>query len=114
MLHAVPLDERAVAALAHSAMALDLYMWLAQRLHRVDPQRGQFITWVALHNQFGQGYKQVKFFRRDFKTALNQVLTQYPAARVKLDKGGMLIGHSPPPVPSRHVILLPPAKPAKG
>jgi len=32
MLHAVPLDERAVAALAHSAMALDLYMWLAQRL----------------------------------------------------------------------------------
>ena len=30
--HAVPLDERAIAALAHSAMALDVYCWLAQRL----------------------------------------------------------------------------------
>jgi len=105
--HAVPLDERAVTALAHTAMGLDVYAWLAQRLHRLDPQRGQFIPWTALHEQFGQGYKQVKFFRRDFKTTLNQVLTQYPAARVKTDKGGMLIGHSPPPVPQRHVILLP-------
>jgi hypothetical protein len=112
--HAVPLDERAIAALAHSAMGLDVYMWLAQRLHRVDPQRGQFIPWTALYAQFGQGYGRIRDFRRDFKTTLNQVLTQYPAARVKLDKGGMLIGHSPPPVPSRHVILLPPAKPAKG
>jgi len=33
--HAVPLDERALAALSHSAMALDIYAWLAQRLHRV-------------------------------------------------------------------------------
>ena len=34
--HAVPLDERAIAALSHSAMGLDMYAWLAQRLHRVD------------------------------------------------------------------------------
>lgn len=33
--HTVPLDERALAGLAHSAMALDIYTWLAQRLHRV-------------------------------------------------------------------------------
>ena len=33
--HAVPLDERAVGALKHSAVALDLYAWLAQRLHRI-------------------------------------------------------------------------------
>src|SRR4051812_43702144 len=30
--HAVPLDSRAVAALAHSALDLDVYTWLAQRL----------------------------------------------------------------------------------
>ena len=112
--HAVPLDERAVAALAHSAMALDIYAWLAQRLHRVDPQRGQVISWFALHAQFGQGYKNIRQFRADFKTALTQILTQYPQARVKIDKGGMLLGHSPPPVPSRHVILLPPAKGTEG
>jgi Plasmid encoded RepA protein len=37
--HAVPLNEADLAALAHSAMALDLYAWLAQRLHRVTPMR---------------------------------------------------------------------------
>jgi len=35
--HAVPLDEVAIAALSHNAMALDIYAWLAQRLHRVPP-----------------------------------------------------------------------------
>ncbi len=104
---AVPLDERAVAALAHSAMGLDVYMWLAQRLHRVDSQRGQFIPWTALHAQFGQGYKHIRQFRAAFLGVLKVVKTQYPEARVKTDKGGMLIGNSPPPVPSRHVTLLP-------
>lgn len=111
--HAVPLDERAVTALAHSAMSLDVYCWLAQRLHRVDPQRGQFIPWTALHEQFGQGYQEIRKFRRDFKTMLNQVLSQYREARVKTDKGGLLLGHSPPPVPSRHAILLPKVMPPK-
>ena len=60
--HAVPLDERAIAALAHSAMALDVYCWLAQRLHRV-PSAGQQISWQALHDQFGQGYARVRKFR---------------------------------------------------
>jgi hypothetical protein len=46
--HAVPLDERAIAALSHSAMALDAYAWLAQRLHRIDPGKPAFIAWAAL------------------------------------------------------------------
>ncbi|HYQ92656.1 MAG TPA: replication protein RepA [Candidatus Competibacteraceae bacterium] len=104
--HAVPLDERALASLAHTAMGLDVYTWLAQRLHRVDPQRGQFIPWTALHEQFGQGYKDIRFFRRVFLNVLEMVKLQYPQARVKADKGGLLLGHSPPPVPSRHLILL--------
>ena len=80
----------------------------------MDPQRGQFIHWPGLYDQFGQGYKQLKFFRRDFKTTLTQVLTQYPAARVKIDKTGMQLANSPPPVPSRDVILLPSDKTTKG
>ena len=112
--HAVPLDERAIAALAHSAMGLDVYTWLAQRLHRVDPQRGQFIPWTALYEHFGQGYKDIRFFRRVFLGVLKAVKTQYPTARFKTDKGGMLLANSPPPVSSRHAILLPPARPLKG
>src|SRR3954449_8662064 len=45
--HAVPLDPRAVAALAHSALDLDIYAWLAQRLHRVPKRKPQTITWQA-------------------------------------------------------------------
>jgi hypothetical protein len=96
--HAIPLDERAVVALAHSAMALDVYCWLAQRLHRVDPKRGQFIPWTALHQQFGQGYKDIRFFRRVFLATLKMVKTQYPASRFGIDKGGMMLGNSPPPI----------------
>jgi hypothetical protein len=54
--HAVPLDERAIAALSHNAMALDVYAWLAQRLHRVDPGRPAFVAWTAVKDQFGVGY----------------------------------------------------------
>src|SRR5437867_2288771 len=33
--HAVPLDQSALAVLKHSALCLDIYAWLAQRLWRV-------------------------------------------------------------------------------
>lgn len=56
MQHAVPLNEAAVSRLSHSAMALDIYTWLAQRLHRVAHGEPGFIPWVSLKEQFGQGY----------------------------------------------------------
>ncbi len=99
--HAVPLDERAIAALSHSAMALDVYCWLAQRLHRVPEGRPQFVPWTALFEQFGQNYKQVRFFRRDFLTTLRQVTATYPAARIEADGKGMTLSNSPPPVSKR-------------
>ena len=96
--HAVPLDERALAALAHSALALDVYAWLAQRLHRIDPGKPQFVTWAALKEQFGPGYSRLRAFRADFKQTLDAVLTQYRAARVEVDDRGMTLHRSQPPV----------------
>lgn len=104
--HAVPLDERAVAALAHSATALDVYAWLAQRLHRV--KGGQFIPWTALHEQFGQGYKQIRQFRAVFVKVLQEVLLQYPAAKVKANREGLLLADSPPPISKRMVLITKP------
>ena len=83
--HAVPLNEADLAALAHSAMALDLYAWLAQRLHRVNPNRPAFIQWAALKQQFGPDYGRMGHFKRIFRKALRQVLTRYKAARIELD-----------------------------
>lgn len=42
-LDAVPLNETAVMRLAHNAMALDIYTWLAQRLHRVPEGPGLLV-----------------------------------------------------------------------
>ena len=99
--HAVPLDHRAVAALASSAMALDTYAWLAQRLHRVPTGKPQFVAWTSLHEQFGQGFARIRDFRRQFLKTLHQVASAYPAARISADDTGMTLSHSPPPVAPR-------------
>ena len=109
--HAVPLDERALAALAHSAMGLDVYTWLAQRLHRVPANRPQFISWAALKGQFGQGYERMSNFRRDFIQTLRLVHGQYQTAHFEIGPLGMRLFHSMPPVPPRgFVVKKPPQK----
>ena len=105
--HAVPLDHRAVAALASSSMALDVYVWLAQRLHRVPTGQPQFITWAALYEQFGQGFARVRDFRRCFLHTLHQVQAAYPNARLSATEVGVSLEHSPPPVPPRYTGISP-------
>jgi len=108
--HAVPLDERALAALAHSAMGLDIYTWLAQRLHRVPPNRPQFVPWISLKAQFGQGYDRMDNFRRVFLQTLRLVHGQYQTARFELSAKGMTLFHSLPPVPPRGFVVNNPVK----
>jgi hypothetical protein len=100
--HAVPLDARAVAALASSSMALDVYVWLAQRLHRIPPGKPQFVDWNSLHEQFGQGFARIRDFRRRFLQTLRHVATAYPTARITADDRGLSLAYSPPPVPSKN------------
>lgn len=102
---AVPLDERAIAALAHSAVALDIYCWLAQRLHRISPDRPQLVTWVNLQEQFGQGYNRIRKFREFFTGLLPQIRSAYPDSRFEADGRGMTLFHSPPPVRKRMVMV---------
>src|SRR5947208_1469622 len=94
--HAVPLDHRAVAGLASSSMALDVYVWLAQRLYRVPASKPQFVDWNSLHEQFGQGFARVRDFRRRFLQTLYQVGAAYPTARISADDQGLTLAHSPP------------------
>jgi len=99
--HAVPLDERAISALSHSAMALDIYAWLAQRLHRIERGKSQFVPWKSLKDQFGWGYKRMNHFRAVFLKALTQVHSQYRGARIGIDDRGLTLHHSPPPIQGR-------------
>jgi hypothetical protein len=96
--HAVPLNEAAVACLSHSAMALDIYTWLAQRLHRVDPRKPAFVPWVSLKEQFGSGYGRMDNFKRVFRTAFQQVKIAYKDAQFTESGRGLELRHSRPPV----------------
>lgn len=103
--HAVPLDERAVAVLSHSAMALDLYAWLAHRLHRIPKPHRQFIPWTAMQEQFGPEYTRIRKFREVFMQALRQVHAVYGAAKIDVTDEGLFLYTSPPPIAKTGVVV---------
>lgn len=101
--HSVPLDGRALHALRGSALTLDIYVWLAHRLHRLN-QRPLWLPWRTVKLQFGSEYEGKHGhgdFCTSFKLALRKVLIVYPEARVNIQRGGIELRQSPPPVPSR-------------
>ncbi len=104
--HAVPLHETALAALSGNAMALDVYAWLAQRLHRVDPAKPVLVPWPALRMQFGWHYDRLVHFRPVFRKTLGMVVSQYRGARVELDHRGLALSHSATPVKGRTAIMV--------
>jgi Plasmid encoded RepA protein len=107
--HAVPLDERALRALSHSALALDLYAWLAQRLHRIPKPRRQFIPWPAVKDQFGPDYDRLRKFREVFMETLRQVHAVYPAMKIDVTGHGLFLHTSPPPVVKTGIVVKLPA-----
>ena len=110
---AVPLRHDALAQLSGSALALDIYSWLAHRLCRVK-RGGAEISWSALAEQFGQEYTDRKNFKRRFVAQLHNVLTAYPEARVEVIHGGIRLETSPTPIPRSTVTRLKPKpKPKK-
>jgi hypothetical protein len=102
--HAVPLDERVIFAIKHSSMALDVYAWLTQRTFRIQSGNPVFIPWVSLWEQFGQGYKEIRMFRRAFRDALNLVKTchNFNVSEVEgiapTTAAGLQLEYSQPPI----------------
>ncbi|WP_114859503.1 replication protein RepA [Azospirillum brasilense] len=94
--HPVPLLEEAVRQLKDRSLSLDLYVWLAYRLHSL--QKPQPITWASLYAQFGAGYDQMKHFKPRFVQAMQFALAAYPGAKVENADEGMVLHPSRPPV----------------
>lgn len=97
--HAIPLDPRAIAGLQKSALALDIYVWLAQRLCRIREEKGIKLSWTNLRQQFGQEYAYPKDFKKEFRDTLRKVQCVYPNARIEEEAGGIRLYSSPPPIP---------------
>lgn len=80
-------------------MALDVYVWLAYRLHSLPAPRA--IRWVAVRDQFGAGFSRMDNFRPTFLDNLRLALAVYPKARVEIEDKGLVMHPSPPPVEKR-------------
>ena len=94
--HPVPIEENAIAMIANNSMAIDIYCWLAYRLHSLPGPK--LVTWKALHVQFGRGLARLDHFRWYFTQPLELALAVYPEAKVDVDARGLVLNPSRPPV----------------
>lgn len=97
--HPVPLEEAAIRAINNNSMALDLYAWLAYRLHVLTEPRQ--VSWTALRSQFGTGFRRLGDFRPTLTVNLRLALAVYPDAKVDMDDSGLILHPSKPPVAPR-------------
>jgi len=100
--HPVPVEEAAVRQIANNSVALDVYCWLAYRLHSLSSPTP--VSWRALHNQFGRSVARLDHFKDHFRTALQLAMSVYPDANVdEADDGsGLVLKPSRPPVTANH------------
>jgi hypothetical protein len=101
--HPVPLEEAAIKALNNNAPALDVYIWLAYRLHSLNSDR--LLSWQALKGQFGTGFKELYHFKPRFVGSLALATAVYPDAKLDVTEHGVVLKPSRPPVaPKIHAI----------
>jgi replication initiator protein len=101
--HPVPIEENAITMIANNSMAIDVYCWLAYRLHSLSVPK--LVTWKALHAQFGRGLARLDHFRWYFTQNVNLALAVYPDAKVDIDGRGLVLNPSRPPVAPKIVSL---------
>ncbi len=94
--HPVPLLEAAVRQLRDRSLSLDLYIWMAWRLHTLE--KSTPISWPALFGQFGDGYSHLRHFKPRFANALSAALAAYPEAAVDAGDSGIVLHPSAPPI----------------
>ena len=95
--HPVPVREEAIRAIGTRSLAIDVYIWLAYRLHSLS--KSTPISWPAIHGQFGAGFRLVRQIKPTFTDALQLALAVYPEALVDVGKDSVILHPSPPAVP---------------
>jgi hypothetical protein len=103
--HPVPVAESALRHLADTCMPLDIYLWLAYRLHSLA--RPTLVSWRALHAQFGAGTRELFHFKPRFIRDLTIALQVYPDAKVELIDSGVRLWPSSPPIAARPRLATP-------
>lgn len=99
--HPVPIWEPALKHIANQSMVIDLYIWLAYRLHVLTKPTP--VSWAALHAQFGASFATRYQFKYKFIDVLKMAMVVYPEAVVTEDRNGLILHPSPPPIPEKQI-----------
>jgi hypothetical protein len=102
--HPVPVEDAAIRAINNNSAALDLYAFLAYRLHSLSKPTP--ISWAALKAQFGTGVGRMDNFKTRFVDSLKLTLAVYREAKVEVEDRGLILYPSPPPVQARERAAL--------
>ena len=94
--HPVPVSETGLRAIGPRSMTLDVYVWLAYRLHAL--KRDTEVSWAALYSQFGAGFKRLRAFRAQFTDSLEIAVAAYPDARLSVGERGVTLYPSRPAI----------------
>jgi hypothetical protein len=100
--HAIPYDFRALRAIQNKPRSLDIYLWMTQRLYRIETNKPLLMRWKDLYEMFG-GQCPFKLFKQVFPNDLMAARLAYPDTRIEAHKEGYLFRASPPPVPKTHI-----------
>ena len=101
--HPVPLEESAIRAISNNSQALDIYCWLAYRLHVLPQNKPVAVSWRALFGQFGASYKRLDHWKERFVESLKIASAVYPHANIEVASEGLILRQSRPPVAPRLV-----------
>lgn len=94
--HPVLVDRAALGDIQNSPRAIDLYLWLAFRLHALKDETS--VSWTALWRQFGSEFKTLKSFKAEFQEPFALALAAYRQAKVRITDRGLMLAPSPPPI----------------
>jgi hypothetical protein len=89
-----------------STIRIDVYCWLAQRLRRITESGGIPIGWEALKAQFGQDYRNLDDFRKEFKRAIGQATLVYREAKIEPNRHGIRLFCLKPPIPEKLITAV--------
>jgi len=87
--NAVPLDLRVLSILKNSPLGLDLYMFIAWRVFKMD--KSVFISWQSLQEQLGGQYAELKKFSRDCRSHIKKIQAIRPDLNVTFVKGRLCL-----------------------
>ena len=103
--HPVPIEEAAIKSISNNSQAIDIYCWLAYRLHVLSGPT--MVSWKALMAQFGTGVSAPFKFRQQFRTTLDLAQAVYPEAKVDVLPKGVMLHPSSAPISPKMISMAP-------